>query len=219
MCAGRPAELGGFDDDATLVKALVARDPAAFTYLLDRYQGQLVRLAVQYVPSRAVAEEVVQDTWLAVITGIDGFEGRSSLKTWLFKVMVNIARTRGVREKRVIPFASAGADDDLGPAVAPSRFRRFGREAGAWKRPPVVWAEAEDRVLDREAIDLVHVEIERLPPAQREVITMRDVLGWSAMDVCSALDVSEVNQRVLLHRARSKVRGALERHYAEAGVR
>lgn len=209
---------GDFDDDATLVKALVAREPAAFEYLLDRYQSQLVRLAMQYVPSRAIAEEVVQDTWLAVIKGIDRFEGRSSLKTWLFRVMVNIARTRGVREQRAIPFASV-TDDDHEPAVPASRFRRFGRAAGTWKRPPVAWPEAEQRALDEEATRFVHAAIDGLPPAQREVITMRDVLGWSSAEVCVALDLADGNQRVLLHRARSKVRASLERHYAEDGVR
>ncbi|HEY1741395.1 MAG TPA: RNA polymerase sigma factor, partial [Acidimicrobiia bacterium] len=193
----------------------------AFEYLLDRYQSQLVRLALQYVPSRAIAEEVVQDTWLAVIKGIDRFEGRSSLKTWLFRVMVNIARTRGVREQRAIPFASVTDDDHGGndPAVPASRFRRFGRAAGTWKRPPVAWPEAEQRALDEEATRFVHAAIDGLPPAQREVITMRDVLGWSSADVCAALDLADGNQRVLLHRARSKVRASLERRYAEDGVR
>jgi RNA polymerase sigma-70 factor (ECF subfamily) len=213
-------EPGDFDDDATLVKALVERDPGAFEFIVDRYQRQMVRLALQYVPGRAVAEEVVQDTWLAVFTGIDRFEGRSSLKTWMFRVMVNIARTRGAREHRTIPFASApGALGPAEPAVAGGRFRRIGRAAGTWKHPPSPWPDAEQRVVDGETRGFIEAEIGRLPAAQREVITMRDVLGWSATEVCDALDIADGNQRVLLHRARSKVRAALELHYAQAGGR
>jgi len=207
-----------FGDDGVLVKALAARNPAAFAFLLDRYQAPLVRLAGQYVPNRAIAEEVVQETWLAVIKGIDGFEGRSSLKTWLFRIMVNLARSRGVKEHRSIPFASM-AVIEREPAVDPRRFRRFGGAAGTWKRPPRAWSEPEQSALGGEAIAIVQAEIAQLPPAQREVVTMRDVLGWTSAEVCEALDLAEGNQRVLLHRARSKLRSALERHYGEGGGR
>jgi RNA polymerase sigma-70 factor (ECF subfamily) len=207
-----------FTDDEVLVRALVARSPDAFAFLLDRYQASLVRLAGQYVPNRAVAEEVVQETWLAVIKGIDGFEARSSLKTWLFRIMINLARSKGVKEKRSIPFASMAAMEQ-GPAVDPRRFRRFGAAAGTWKRPPKAWSEPEQSSLDLEMLAFVESEIAQLPPAQREVVTMRDVLGWTSAEVCDALELAEGNQRVLLHRARSKLRGALERHYGAGGGR
>ena len=207
-----------FTDDAVLVKALADRDADAFAFLLDRYHSPLVRLARQYVPGRAVAEEVVQEAWLAVIQGIDRFEQRSSLKTWLFRIMVNIARSHGVRENRSIPFATTAALE-AGAAVDPRRFRRFGRERGAWKRPPHSWSDPEQHALDAETLGLIHETLEELPPAQQEVLTMRDLLGWSAAEVCDALEVSDANQRVLLHRGRSKVRAALERNYDESRER
>jgi RNA polymerase sigma-70 factor (ECF subfamily) len=203
-----------FSDDDVLVKALAARDANAFAYLLDRYHSSLLRLAQQYVPSRAVADEVVQETWLAVIDGIERFEQRSSLKTWLFRILVNIARSHGVKENRSIPFATTAVLEEE-PAVDPRRFRRGLRARGAWKRPPHPWSEPEQRAVDAETLETIRSAIDRLPPDQREVITMRDLLGWSAAEVCDALEVSDPNQRVLLHRARSKVRGSLERHYDE----
>jgi len=204
--------MADFTDDAVLVKALMVRDADAFEYLLDRYHPSLVRLAQQYVPSRAVAEEVAQETWLAVIEGIDRFEQRSSIKTWLFRILINIARSRGVQESRSIPFATTAALDD-DPVVDPHRFRRFGRHRGQWKLPPHPWGNPEQRALDAETLETIRAAVDRLAPDQREVITMRDLLGWSAAEVCDALDVTDANQRVLLHRARSKVRGALEGHY------
>jgi RNA polymerase sigma-70 factor (ECF subfamily) len=204
-----------FSDDAVLVKALAGRDPDAFAYLLDRYHSTLVHLAQQYVPSRAVAEEVAQETWLAVIEGIDRFEQRSSLKTWLFRILVNIARSHGVKESRSVPFAPR-AELDNEPAVDPSRFRRFAlRGRGQWKVPPQPWTDPEQHALDTETVSVINRAVDHLPPAQREVLTMRDLVGWSATEVCDALEISDANQRVLLHRARSKVRGALERHFDE----
>jgi RNA polymerase sigma-70 factor, ECF subfamily len=204
-----------FSDDAVLVKALAARDPDAFAYLLDRYNAPLVRLALQYVPSRAVAEEVVQETWIAVIEGIDRFEQRSTLKTWLFRILVNIARSHGVKEHRSIPFATH-ADIEEEPAVDPRRFRRFALHGrGQWKLPPQQWNDPEQRALAGETFEVIQRAVERLPPEQREVLTMRDLLEWSASEVCDALEITEGNQRVLLHRARSKVRAALEIHYDE----
>ena len=215
MCAyDRRVEALDFTDDDVLVKALAARDADAFAYLLDRYHSTLVRLAQQYVPSRAVADEVVQETWIAVIDGIDRFEQRSSLKTWLFRILVNIARSHGVKENRSIPFAATALLDEE-PAVDPRRFRRGLRARGAWKRPPRPWSEPEQRAVDSETLETIRSAIDRLPPDQREVITMRDLLGWSAAEVCDALEVSDANQRVLLHRARSKVRASLERRYDE----
>jgi RNA polymerase sigma-70 factor (ECF subfamily) len=204
---------GDYADDDVLVKAIAARDSRAFAFLLDRYHGQLVRLARRYVSSAAVADEVVQETWLAVIEGIDRFEQRSSLKTWLFRILVNVARTHGVKESRSEPFAVGPADDE--PAVEPSRFRRMAlRGRGQWKEPPRPWGDPEQGAIDREMLDMIDRAIAQLSPDQQEVITMRDVLGWSAGEVCDALQLSDANQRVLLHRARSKVRTTLERHYA-----
>lgn len=220
LVAAYDAQVAGLDfsDDAVLVKALASRDADAFAYLLDRYHSSLVRLAQQYVQGRAVAEEVVQETWLAVIQGIDRFEQRSSLKTWLFHILVNIARSHGVKESRSIPFATTAVlDDDT--AVDPRRFRRFGRARGAWKRPPHPWSDPEQHALDGETLETIRETVEQLPPAQREVLTMRDLLSWSAAEVCDALEVSDANQRVLLHRARSKVRAALERRYDESRER
>ena len=157
-----------FSDDTILVKALCTRDVDAFTHLIDRYHAPLVRIARMYVPNNEVAEEAVQETWLAVIQGIDRFEQRSSLKTWLYGILVNIARARGVKEHRSIPYAAtAMSSDEL--AVDRRRFKHFGRYAGAWKRPPNEWPEPEQRMLDTEMLDVVHTAAERLPRAQREV--------------------------------------------------
>ena len=172
---------------------------------------------MQHVPSRAVAEEVVQDTWVGVINGIDRFEGRSSLKTWIYRILLNNARTRGKRERRTLPFsyfrrrAEEGGDE---PAVEPERFQgRGGEQPGAWARPPIEWATPEDRLATAEASRVMLEAIAGLPPRQREVITLRDIQGLSAEEARNALGVKETNQRVLLHRARSKVRAALERYF------
>ena len=214
-----------YADDAALAAALRAREEPAFVYLLDRYDGALRRLARTYVSTASVADEVVAETWLAVVKGIDGFEGRSSVSTWLYRILANIARTRGVREHRTIPFSSAAGalDDGDGPAVDPDRFValgvRGGAPAGSWARPPSPWdEEPEARLEARETLDAVQAAIDTLPASQREVITLRDVEGWTAEEVRNALDLSETNQRVLLHRARSKVRRALEEHFDKVGA-
>lgn len=199
-----------------IVDALRRGDEGAFVWLLETYGGPLRRAARMYVSSDAVADEVVQETWMGVVTGIDRFERRSSLKTWIYGILTNVARTRGVRESRSIPFSSAvGAlEEGAGPAVEPDRFfaADHDRWAGYWARPPVAWdEEPESRLLSEETLRCIAEAIAELPPAQREVITLRDVEGWSAAEVCSALELSEANQRVLLHRARSKVRRTLER--------
>jgi RNA polymerase sigma-70 factor (ECF subfamily) len=211
--APRVAEVD-FDDDATLVEALRSGDEDAFSYLLDRYHGPLRRLALQYVPSGAVADEVVQEAWLAVIRGIDRFEGRSSVKTWLYRIVMNIARTRGVKEHRSIPFAALADDDPDEPAVDPSRFRRL-RYAGHWKQPPRPWPDPEQLALQSEELAVARAAIAALADAQRTVITLRDVDGLTSEEVCDALAITAGNQRVLLHRARSRVRRALEVHFAE----
>jgi len=210
---------GVFADDRVLVPALRQGDEAAFAWLLDRYSAPLRRLARTYVSNDAAADEAVQDTWLAVITGVDRFEQRSSLKTWLYGILVNVARSKGVKEHRTVPFASLRDELEPGaPSVDPDRFRGAGdRWPGHWANPPVPWDELpEDSLVGDETLAVIGAAIETLPPNQRTVITLRDVEGWAAGDVCNALDISETNQRVLLHRARSKVRRALEIHLEEA---
>jgi RNA polymerase sigma-70 factor, ECF subfamily len=188
-----------------LVEALRAGDERAFEQLIRMYQGTLLRVAQMYVSSRAVAEEVVQETWLAVLNGIDRFEGRSSLKTWIFRILANRAKTRAEREGRTIPFSALGETE---PAVEPNHF-----DQGHWAVLPADWP--EERLLGEETLHVIEGAIESLPPTQRAVITLRDVQGWSAQEVRNALELSETNQRVILHRARSKVRGALEEYLAE----
>ena len=179
---------------------------------MREYGAGMLRVAMMYVSSRAVAEEVVQEAWLGVLKGIGRFEGRSSLKTWLFRIVANTAKTRGMRESRSIPFSSLGDDASDEPTVDPERFLGSGeRFPGHWAVPPQAWA-PEGRLLSQEALAVIEREIDRLPPAQRAVITMRDVQGFTSEEVCNALDVTETNQRVLLHRARARVRAALEEY-------
>jgi RNA polymerase sigma-70 factor (ECF subfamily) len=198
-------------EDAQLVDGLRAREEAAFVALMRMYGAGMLRVARMYVSSRAVAEEVVQEAWLAVLKGIDRFEGRSSLKTWLFRIVANIAKTRGIREARSAPFSSFADDEST---VSPERFFGAGeRFPGHWAVPPASWAGIpEDRLLAGETMDVVRREIERLPPSQRAVLELRDIEGLSADEVCNALDLTETNGRVLLHRARAKVRAALEEY-------
>jgi RNA polymerase sigma-70 factor (ECF subfamily) len=198
-----------------LVEGLRAGDEAAFAELMREYGASMLRVAQLYVRSRAVAEEVVQEAWLAVFKGISRFEGRSSLKTWLFRILTNLAKTRAVREGRTIPFSSLAAEEeDDGAFVDPERFMGPDEHyPGHWAAPPRSWAgEPEQRLLAGEALDVIKAEIDKLPPAQALVITMRDVEGFSSEEVCNALDITETNQRVLLHRARTKVRRALEEY-------
>jgi RNA polymerase sigma-70 factor (ECF subfamily) len=205
------------DDDAELLSALKQRDERAFVALVERYQRPLLRLALVYCRSLAIAEEIVQDTWLGMIQGIDRFEGRASLKTWLFQILVNRARTRAEREGRDVSFSSLaeGAEAPGEPAVPPERFRPIDDKwPNNWALPPHSWGESADAgLLAGETMDLVKRAIAQLPSAQQQVITLRDIEGWPAEDVCNVLMISETNQRVLLHRARSRVRGALEGHF------
>ena len=192
-----------------IVAALRAGDEAAFTALVEELGPSLLRVASMFVSSRAVAEEVVQETWLGVLSGIDRFEGRSSLKTWIFRILTNRAKTRGEREGRSVPFSSLGGSDGESdePAVDADRFHADGH----WSSAPARWSELpEDRLVGKETLALVHDAIDALPETQRTVITLRDVEGWSSEDVRNVLELSESNQRVLLHRARAKVRQALE---------
>ncbi len=199
-------------DEREFLALLRAGDERAFGELVDRCHTTMLAVAQAHVRSRASAEEVVQEAWVGVIRGLDGFEGRSSLKTWILRIVVNTAKTRGVREARSVPFTALEGDGV--PAVEPHRFR--GPEdpyTGGWKVFPANWHRLPEETLhQREALALIVGTISALPPAQRAVIRMRDVEGCSPEEVCAALDVSEGNQRVLLHRARSRVRAALEQH-------
>lgn len=203
-------------DDAATLAALRAGDEAAFTALVERYHGALVRLATVYVPSHAVAEEVAQETWLGVLNGLERFEGRSSLKTWIFRILTNIAKTKGVRESRSVSFSSVFEDvGDDEPSVDPDRF---GAEGG-WLFAPNGWGDSPEQKLESaECQAVISATMETLPPNQREVIRLRDVLGFTSEEVCNALELSETNQRVLLHRARSRVRRALEEYFDGAGA-
>jgi RNA polymerase sigma-70 factor (ECF subfamily) len=173
-------------------------------------------LARVYVSTDGAAEEVVQETWIGVLNGLDRFEGRSTLKTWIFRILVNVAKTRGVRDARSVPFSSLDVTAGEDRALDPDRF--FGdhtRSPGQWSIAPAPWP--EDAVWEADAMRLMRDTVDGLPRAQREVITLRDMVGCSAAETCSALDLSEANQRVLLHRARAKVRAALERAFDERG--
>jgi RNA polymerase sigma-70 factor (ECF subfamily) len=205
-------------DDAVVVAALRRGDEAVFGELVMAYSNSLLRLAQDFVRTRSVAEEVVQDTWLAVLSGIDRFEGRSSLKTWLFRILVNKAKTRGVREARTVPFSSLDTEGDE-RAVPEERFRGSDNQwAGHWASPPrSLDTVPEHRLLAREARQRIAEGLETLPESQRIVVTLRDVAGWDADEVCDALGLSEGNQRVLLHRGRAKLRAALEQYIEEEG--
>jgi RNA polymerase sigma-70 factor, ECF subfamily len=203
--------------DAELVARLRAGDEAAFRELVASYQEALVRVALIYVRRRDIAEEVVQETWLAVLRGLDRFEGRSSLKTWIFRILANIAKTRAAREGRVIPVSTL--DDPTlvaEPAVSPERFRPpyYPTRPGWWAAPPAEWQLPDERVIQSETLDVVRAAIGELPASQRAVITLHDLLGWSPEEVRNALEITATNERVLLHRARSKVRRALEDYMA-----
>lgn len=204
------------EDEQRLVDVLRAGDELAFEMLIDRYHNPLLRLAMMYVPSRAVAEEVVQETWLGVLQGLARFEGRSSLKTWIFRILTNRARTRGQREGRSIPFSAVWNPkaDAADPVVEADRF--FPPEhasAGHWMSLPHNWeALPEERLIGQETRAQIQQAINALPDSQREVIRLRDVEGWTSEEVCNVLEITETNQRVLLHRARSKVRRTLEQY-------
>ena len=203
--------------DRRLVRRLCDGDEGAFDDLVVDLSPSLLRVARSYVPSHAVAEEVVQETWLGVVDGLDRFEGRASLRSWIFRILVNRARTRGERERRTVPFAVLAArelDEDF-TAVDPERFlpADHDRWPHHWAEPPQRWSESPERALeDSETMAVAHAAIALLPTAQRLVVTMRDLEGWPAEEVCDVLELSAGNQRVLLHRARSKVRAALEQH-------
>lgn len=204
-------------DDPALLDALRHGDQAAFEELIGRYHQALTRSAMLYVGDPAIAQDVAQETWVALLHGLARFEGRSSLKTWLFTVVANRARSRAQRERRCIPFsemaASELATDE--PAVEPRRFEtEQGRWSGHWNSLPREWQDTpESSLLSHETRAVMRTAIETLPATQRAVVTLRDVEGLTAGEVCNLLELSETNQRVLLHRGRSKIRRALERYF------
>jgi len=196
--------------DAKLVERLRAGDEEAFMELVHDLNPSLLRVARMFVPTSALAEDVVQETWVAVLSGIHRFEGRSSLKTWIFRILTNTAKTRGVRERRSVPFSALDTEEGgFEPVVERSRFTGTGH----WAVLPRAWP--EDRLMAKETLSVIERAIERLPPNQQLVVTLRDVEGWTADEVRNTLELSETNQRVLLHRGRGKVRRALEQYLSE----
>jgi RNA polymerase sigma-70 factor (ECF subfamily) len=214
--AGTEHRLSPCDDPE--VAALRAGDEAAFLALVNRHHAAMIRVAAMYVGSRSIAEEVAQEAWIGVLKGLHLFEGRSSLKSWIFQICVNCAKSRGVREVRSVPLSSLGpADGTEGPSVPAERFRDEGIWTGHWAQPPEAWA--DDRLGTAELAALVREGIATLPPSQRQVMTLRDVEGWDSVEVCELMEISEGNQRVLLHRARAKVRAFVEGRLGREGAR
>src|SRR5262245_43528064 len=212
------ARMTGLPDksDEQLVAALCDGDADAFGALVARHSGAMVRVAMAYVPTRAAAEEAVQETWIAVMRGIDRFEGRSSLKTWIFRILTNVAMRTGARERRSVPFAALADAEHTGePSVDPDRFLPADSPVfpGHWAIMPTRWPTPEEGLLAGETRDLIAAAIADLPVAQRTVIALRDVEGWTAEEVVDALEISPGNQRILLHRARSRVRNAIEAYH------
>lgn len=205
------------DADRDLVASLRRGDEAAFLRLVDQHHRTMVRVARGFVGSEALAEEVAQEAWVGVLKGLDGFEGRSTLKSWIFRILTNCAKSRGSRERRTQPFSALGSSSDDEPSVDADRFidEHHPRWPGGWSSPPAPWA--DEHCLSKETVRLVQRAIEALPPGQREVVTLRDVEELSAEEVCEMLGITEVNQRVLLHRARSKIRAAVESHLRGKG--
>ena len=208
---------GIIDDDSTLVARLREHDEAAFAALVDHYAPPMLRVSRGYVADVQTAEDVVQETWIAVMRGIDGFEARSSLRTWLFTVLINIAKKRGVRDRRIADAERTA----VGATVDPERFRP--RDApdwpGHWKegREPTPFPDTpEGSVLGRELMEVARCELDRLPERQRTVVSLRDLLGMDSAEVCELLGISGANQRVLLHRGRAVVRQALEGYLADS---
>jgi RNA polymerase sigma-70 factor, ECF subfamily len=204
-------------EDASLIEALRRGDEDAFVWLVEQYQAVMLRLARTYVADLAAAEEVVQDAWLGVLRGLDRFASRSLLKTWIFRILINRALTRATRDGRSTPFSALWAADSEAhePAVDPDRFRPADHSPwpGHWVSPPASWAEMpEERLLSAEVRERIQIAVGALPTSQQIVLTLRDVEGLGSDEVCSVLQISESNQRVLLHRARSKVRRALEEY-------
>jgi len=201
-----------------LLDALRRGDESAFSQLVDLHHASMVRVARLYVGTLSAAEEVAQEAWLGVLQGLARFEGRCTLKAWIFAIVANCAKSRGARDKRTIPMSSLAQDDEGGASVEPDRFLDDGhpRWPGHWSQPPEAWN--EDALVSHETLEAIASAMEKLPPMQRAVMTMRDVEGLGSDETCQVLGLSEANQRVLLHRARSKVRKALESYMHEGEV-
>ena len=207
----------GVMKDLALLSRLRQGEEGAFGELVKQHHRALVRTAMGYVADREVAEEVVQDSWMAVIEGLDRFEGRSSLRTWIFGIMIHKAKDRGVREKRHVTFSSfESADDEVEGTVDPSRFHQSGEWAGHWAFPPQPWDEQtpEKLLASQQAVNAMNKSIEALPQTLKEVLILRDVEGVEAKEVCEILKISESNLYVRLHRARERVRRAVETYLA-----
>ncbi|MDP9402601.1 MAG: RNA polymerase sigma factor [Actinomycetota bacterium] len=199
--------------DVSLLDALRRGDERAFESLIDEHTPAMLRLALLYAPTRAIAEEVVQETWLGVVRGLGSFEGRSSLRTWIFRILVNRAKSSGLAERRNVHLSTEAEDDaDGGFVVDPARFG--GPPRGYWSSPPNQWDELpEDRLLASETLAVVERAVEALPSGQQAVFELRDLRHWTSAEVCEALGLTETNQRVLLHRARARVRNAIEEYF------
>jgi RNA polymerase sigma-70 factor (ECF subfamily) len=199
-----------------LIAALRRGDPDAFAMIVDRHSPAMIRVALAYVPSHGAAEEVVQETWIAVIRGLDRFEGRSALKTWIFRILTNVAMRSGARERRSVPFSALAEAEHTGePSIDPDRFlpADHARFPGHWAIMPIRWPTPEEGLLAGETRGVIAAAVAELPAAQRTVISLRDIEGWTSEEVGEALEITPGNQRVLLHRARSHVRRAIERYY------
>ncbi|HEX3296666.1 MAG TPA: sigma-70 family RNA polymerase sigma factor [Nocardioides sp.] len=199
-------------DDRALVARLRDGDEQTFADLVDGWSGWMLRLARQHVQTQSLAEEVVQETWLAVLEGLDRFRGESALRTWVYRILLNQAKRRGVRESRSVPFASL-APEEQGPTVDPQRFQGPAEpHPGGWRQFPEEWP--EQVVLTREVHEVVAEALTELPDRQRAVVALRDLDGHTSEEVCELLDISAGNQRVLLHRGRAVVRAHLETYFA-----
>ena len=207
------------DQEQVLIHQLLDGDEAAFTALVDRYHAVMIRLARTFVHDADTAEEVVQDAWLGVLNGLESFKGRSSLKSWIFAIVVNKAKTRGKREARSLPFSALANDEAGGSEVAVNPDRFLGPDTqwpGHWMRPPESWGDnPEVRLLQADTMARLSRIIDDLPLAQRTVLTLRDIAGHDPEAICNELGITETNMRVLLHRARSRTRSALEQYLAD----
>ncbi|MDQ6734572.1 MAG: sigma-70 family RNA polymerase sigma factor, partial [Nitrospirota bacterium] len=213
-CTELPSGWEASKEDFQRVEALLSGDEVAFVALLEQYQRPLLRLALSVVANHAVAEEVVQQTWVGVIEGLGRFHGRSSLKTWIFRILVNQAKTHAGREARSLPISEFDPQEDGHSPVDPSRFQKSGAWQGHWTFPPPYWEDQtpERLILSKESRLFVEEAIDKLPPSQRHAILLRDVEGLTSKEVCQILNISENYQRVLLHRARAGVRSTLEQY-------
>jgi RNA polymerase sigma-70 factor (ECF subfamily) len=215
-----PAPRTAWPDDDELLARLRDGDESAFAGLVTRWSPMMLRVARSHVSTEASSEEIVQETWMAVIRGLEAFEGRSSLRTWVFRILTNLAKTRGVREARSVPMSSWRPADDGGPTVDPDRFQSSGGDYPHNWTPvgaPVPWEPGpEQSAVAGEIRRLLAAALADLPDRQRAVVTLRDVHGLSSEEVCGTLDLSQANQRVLLHRGRARLRTVLEDYYRGA---